>query len=65
MVRFKSFKIYASLRGEGDAFDCPRCGRKTQKMQALHQYLPNFDLLHDIDGQKVQWCRFRCLPRSG
>eukprot|EP00913_Durusdinium_trenchii_P013081 g12281.t1 len=45
---------------DGDAFDCPRCGRRTQKMQALHQYLPNFDMLHDIDGQKVAQSDFLC-----
>lgn len=45
---------------EGDAFDCPRCGRRTQKMQALHQYLPNFDMLHNIDSQKVAQSDFLC-----
>ncbi|CAE7499862.1 Trim33 [Symbiodinium sp. CCMP2456] len=45
---------------KGDAFDCPQCGRRTQKMQALHQYLPNFDLLHAIDSQKVAQSDFLC-----
>ena len=44
----------------GDAFDCPACGRRTQKMQALHQYLPHFDLLHHIDRQKVAQSDFLC-----
>ena len=29
-------------------------------MQALHQYLPNFDMLHNIDSQKVAQSDFLC-----
>ncbi|CAJ1343468.1 unnamed protein product [Effrenium voratum] len=43
-----------------DCFDCPRCGRRAQKMQALHHYLPHFDLLHVIDSQKVAQSDFLC-----
>ncbi|CAE7207402.1 Trim33 [Symbiodinium natans] len=49
-----------AANSEGDAFDCPQCGRRTQKMQAVHQYLPNFDLLHAIDSQKVAQSDFPC-----
>ncbi|CAE8585557.1 unnamed protein product [Polarella glacialis] len=44
----------------GESFECPLCAKPTQKMQALHMYLPHFEVLSKIDSEKMADKDFGC-----